>query len=121
MVNEWVKRFNEEGLDGLKEKPLSGRPRALSPQQLEELKAYVLSHGVKPSGGRLKGTLVITFVEQDFGVSFSLTNIYRVLHRLDFSWITSRSKHPKQSQAAEDEFKENENGSDQADPGSCDA
>jgi transposase len=30
MVNEWVKRFNEEGLDGLKEKPRSGRPRALS-------------------------------------------------------------------------------------------
>jgi transposase len=35
MVNEWVKRFNEEGLNGLIEKPRSGRPRALSTEQLK--------------------------------------------------------------------------------------
>ena len=35
MVNEWLKRFNEEGLDGLIEKPRSGRPRALSTEQLK--------------------------------------------------------------------------------------
>jgi transposase len=34
MVNEWVKRFNEEGLEGLKEKPRSGRPHVLSTEQL---------------------------------------------------------------------------------------
>lgn len=105
MVNEWVKRFNEEGLDGLKEKPRSGRPRALSTEQLKKLKAYVESHAIKPNGGRLKGTLVIAYVEQEFGVSYSLTNIYRLLHQLGFSWITSRSRHPKQSQDAQDEFK----------------
>lgn len=105
MVNEWVRRFNEEGLDGLKEKPRSGRPRALSTEQLKKLKAYVESHAIKPNGGRLKGTLVIAYVEQEFGVSYSLTNIYRLLHQLGFSWITSRSRHPKQSQDAQDEFK----------------
>lgn len=105
MVNEWVKRFNEEGLDGLKEKPRSDRPPALSTAQLKKLKAYVVSHAIKPDGGRLKGTLVIAYVEQEFGVSYSPTNIYRLLHQLDFSWITSRSKHPKQSQDTQDEFK----------------
>jgi transposase len=35
MLNEWAKRFNEECLDGLKEKPRSGRPRALSTEQLK--------------------------------------------------------------------------------------
>jgi transposase len=64
MVNEWVKRFNEESLDGLKEKPRSGRPRVLSIEQLKKLKTYVLSHAIKPDGGRLKGTLVFTYVEQ---------------------------------------------------------
>jgi transposase len=63
MVNEWVKRFNEEGLDGLKEKPRSGRPRALSTEQLKKLKAYVVSHAIKPGGGRLKNTLVITYTK----------------------------------------------------------
>jgi transposase len=119
MVNEWVKRFNEEGLDGLKEKPRSGRPRALFTEQLKKLKAYVVSHAIKPDGGRLKGTLVITYVEQEFGVSYSLTNIYRLLHQLDFSWIASHSRYPKQSQDAQDEFQRIPNGIDQGDPGSC--
>jgi transposase len=35
MVNEWVKRFNEEVLNSLIEKPRSGRPRALSTEQLK--------------------------------------------------------------------------------------
>jgi transposase len=69
MVNEWVKRFNKEGLDGLKEKPRSGRPRALSTEQLKNLKLNVVSHALKPDGARLKGALVITYVKQEFGVS----------------------------------------------------
>jgi transposase len=71
MVNEWVKRFNEKGIDGLIEKPRSGRPRALSTEQLEKLKESVVSHAIKPDGGRLKATLVIAYVEQEFGVSQS--------------------------------------------------
>lgn len=105
MVNEWVKRFNEEGLDGLKEKPRTGRPRALTTEQLEKFKAHVVSHAIKPNGGRLKGTLLITYIKKEFGVTYSLTNIYRLLHQLNFSWITSRSKHPKQSEEAQEAFK----------------
>jgi transposase len=58
MVNEWLKRSNEEGLNGLIEKPRSGRRRALSTGQLEKLKEYVVSHAIKPDGGRLKGVMV---------------------------------------------------------------
>jgi transposase len=50
MVNEWVKRFNEKGIDGLIEKPRSGRPRALSTEQFEKRKEYVVSHAIKPDG-----------------------------------------------------------------------
>jgi transposase len=34
IVNDWVKRFYEYGLDELKEKPRSGRPCNLNEQQL---------------------------------------------------------------------------------------
>ena len=63
MVNEWVKRFNEKGIDGLIEKPRSGRPRALSTEQFEKRKEYVVSHAIKPDCDRLKGTLVIAYAE----------------------------------------------------------
>jgi hypothetical protein len=64
MVNEWVKRFNEKCIDGLIEKPRSGRSRALFTEQLEKFKDYVVSYAIKPDGGRLKGTLVIAYIEQ---------------------------------------------------------
>jgi hypothetical protein len=35
---------------------------------------------------------------------------------LGFSWITSRSKHPKQSEEAQEDFKKTANWNDQLDP-----
>ncbi|PKF58399.1 winged helix-turn-helix domain-containing protein [Alteromonadales bacterium alter-6D02] len=40
-----------------------------------------------------------------FGVDYHLNHVYKLLKKIGFSWITSRSKHPKQSQKAQDEFK----------------
>lgn len=105
IVNEWLKRFYANGIDGLKEKRRPGRPCALSDTQLEQLKQHVHSNSIKPSGGRLKGSLLVTYIHQEFGVIYSLDNIYRLLHQLNFSWITSRSKHPKQSIEAQEDFK----------------
>lgn len=57
MVNKWVNRFNEDRLDGLKEDPRSGWPRALPTEQLVKFKAYVVSHAINPYFTRLKGLL----------------------------------------------------------------
>ncbi|WP_423228032.1 helix-turn-helix domain-containing protein [Shewanella algae] len=51
-------------------------------------------------------------------MSYSLANVYRLLHALDFSWITSRSKHPKQSDEAQAAFKKLPDGNDPSHPGS---
>lgn len=40
-VKNWVKRFEEEGEDGLDDKPRSGRPVRLPPEQAAELKALI--------------------------------------------------------------------------------
>ena len=52
-VNDRVKRFYENGLDGLKEKPRSGRPCALNGSQLAQLGEYVRNNSIKENGGRL--------------------------------------------------------------------
>ncbi|WP_193158009.1 helix-turn-helix domain-containing protein, partial [Vibrio navarrensis] len=36
-VNKWVQTFLQEGLEGLKEKPRTGRPPFLTPEQKERL------------------------------------------------------------------------------------
>lgn len=108
-VNDWVKKFYENGLDGLKEQPRTGRPCNLTAEQLAIFKEYVSKNSIKPNGGRLTGKALVRYIEKNFGVTYSLDNVYRLLNSLDFSWITSRSKHPKQSQEIQEDFKKIQN------------
>ena len=52
------------------------------------------------------------YINIEFGIKYSIQNIYLILHKLNFSWITSRSRHPKQSQEVQDDFKKIPNGID---------
>jgi len=52
---------------------------------------------MKPKGGRLKAQTLVAYISQEFKVDYLIDNIYRLLHQLGFSWITSRSRHSKQS------------------------
>ena len=104
-VNKWVQQFINDGIDGLKEKLRSGRPSALSEAQRSQLKEYVITNSIKPTGGRLKATQLVDYINQEFNVLYSVDNVYRLLHQLGFSWITSRSKHPKQNSEAQKAFK----------------
>jgi len=121
IVNEWVKRFYEHGLQGLIEEPRSGRPCKLTNKQLEQLSEYIHNHSIKENGGRLKAQTIVTYISQEFQVKYSVFNIYRLLHQLGFSWITSRSRHPKQSEEIQEDFKKIRNENDPHDPVECKA
>ena len=63
-------------------------------------------------GGRLVGTDIQLFITENFGHQYHLSSVYKLLHRLGFSWITSRSKHPKQSLEVQEDFKKIPNKND---------
>lgn len=109
-VNKWVTQYLNEGLEGLAEKPHTGRPALLTQVQLNQVKKYVTDNAVKPQGGRLQGKDIQKYIHSEFGVLYQKTNIYHLLHELNLSWITTRSKHPKQSTEAQDAFKKIPNG-----------
>ena len=52
-VNKWVKAYLDDGIDGLKDKPRSGRPSRLTLDELNRVKGYVTDNAVKSSDGRL--------------------------------------------------------------------
>ena len=104
-VNKWIHSYLHEGLDGLKEKKHPGRPKSLNSKQLSLLKKFVIDSAIKPDGGRLQGKDVQAFIAEEFGVFYQKTNVYDTLHQLGLSWITTRSKHPKQSLEAQETFK----------------
>ncbi len=111
-VNKWVSQYLNEGLEGLIEKPHSGRPSLLSQSQRLQIKNYVIENAIKPQGGRLQGKDIQRYINSEFNVLYQKSNVYNLLNELNLSWITTRSKHPKQSKEAQDAFKKIPNRND---------
>jgi len=104
-VNKWVTQYHLLGLEGLNDKKTTGRPFRLSKEQHDQLIEYVTTHSKSELGGRLNGSDIQRYIEDKFSVNYHLSSVYKLLHKLGFSWITSRSKHPKQSVEAQEDFK----------------
>lgn len=104
-VNKWVTLFLENGLVGLETKPYPGRPPKLTSVESDKVAAFIAENSRSSTGGRLIATDIQRYIEDNFGVQYQQSNIYRLLHELGFSWITSRSKHPKQSEQVQEAFK----------------
>jgi transposase len=115
-INKWVSSFLNNGLPGLNELSRSGRPSGLTLKQKKALCVYIEDHSALNQGGRLQGIDIQNYIALHFSIEYEISNIYRLLRELGFSWITSRSKHPKQSQEAQDVFKKLSNGNDPSHP-----
>src|SRR5205823_14478385 len=42
-LRDWVHRYNAEGIDGMRDRPRSGRPASLSVEQMADLKELVIA------------------------------------------------------------------------------
>jgi transposase len=101
-VYYWLERFHEEGIEGLSNRVKSGRPRVLDSSHHEKLKQKIET---APSGGRLRGEDIIQLIKDEWDVEYSLSGIYALMKDIDMSWISARSKHPKQDEEAQQTFK----------------
>jgi transposase len=104
-VSAWFKRFTEEGLDGLEDKPRSGRPRILDACQHDLLKEKIEKAQSELSGGRIRGKDILQLIKDEWGVEYTLNGLYALLNNIGMSWISARSKHPKQDEEAQITFK----------------
>jgi transposase len=106
-LRDWVIRFNAEGVEGLRDRPRSGRPPWLDEGQLAAFKALVL-RGPDPerdgvSTWRAKD--LCRMVEDRFGVVYSENGMLRLLHDLELSWQKTRPIHPEADRRAQTAFK----------------
>lgn len=111
-VNKWVKTYLDEGLAGLQEKPRTGRPAFLSTEEKVQLSRFIKEKASSNKGGRLIGADIHAYIEGEFGKTYHPDSIYYLLKKMGFSWITSRSRHPKQCQQTQVDFKKIPNKSD---------
>jgi putative transposase len=100
-LRDAVVRSNAEGLDGLRDRPRSGRPEALTPGQQAALKAWVL-RGPNPERDGVSAWRLVdacAHAEQTYGVRYSGWGMSRLLHRLGLSRQKTRPRHPQGSAA----------------------
>jgi transposase len=126
-LRDWVIRFNAAGVEGLSDRPRSGRPSFLSEGQLATFKARRALRHASPSGvdrsaaadrwvlrgpdperhGRSSWTAkdLCRLVEARFAVAYSENGMLRLLHDLGLSWQKTRPVHPQADAKAQRAFK----------------
>lgn len=106
-LRDWVIRFNETGIEGLSDRPRSGRPAFLTEGQMAAFKASVL-RGPSPERDGLSSWTakdLCRLVEKRFGVRYSENGMLVLLHGLDLSWQKTRPVHPQAGLKAQATFK----------------
>jgi transposase len=85
--------------------PRCGAPKKITGDAEKWLSDKIQALSEAKEGGYITGYELQDQLNKKYGVTCSLKTIYNKLHQLNFSWITSRSIHPKTSIQAQDEYK----------------
>src|SRR3954462_13878408 len=105
-LRDWVHRYDDEGLPGLRDRPRSGRRPRLTPGQEAELAAAV-ERGPDPDRDgvvRWRRVDLRALIETRFAVRLHERSVGKVLRRLGFTRPSVRPRHPKAGEAARGAF-----------------
>jgi transposase len=103
-LRDWVHRYNDEGIEGLRNRA-KGRPkRALTPKQEQEIETLVTT---APNGVlvRWRRVDIQSEIEKRFGVVVHERTVGLLLNRLGFRRISVRPLHPETDVTAQEAFK----------------
>jgi len=105
-IQDWIYAYNQKGLGGLQDTPGRGTGCKLNADQLQWLRQR-LEEGPLPESGlsAFHGKDIQQLIKQQFGVTYHLHSIYKLLHRLGYSYVSSRAEHPKGGPEAREAFK----------------
>lgn len=106
-LRDWVHRYNQEGLVGLRDRPRSGRKPRLTPEQMAAL-ATVVEQGPDPDRDgvvRWRRVDLQAAIAERLGVQLHERSVGKILRRLGFARLSVRPKHPSSQPEAQDAFK----------------
>ena len=106
-LRDWVHRYNESGVVGLRSRPSPGRAPLLTPEQKAELKALVVA-GPDPERDKVVRWRCVDLraeVARRFGVEVREGTIGGWLHQLGLRRLQPRPHHPKRDAAAQEAYK----------------
>lgn len=107
-LRDWVIRYNEAGLEGLRDRWGDGRPLAVGEGDLAAIKAVILQ-AAAGQGDRDRPALrpvdIARLIEERTGVRYSVSGTHRLMRSLNLSWQKTRPRHPEADPGAQRAFK----------------
>jgi len=87
LVLYWKKRYEKEGLEGLKTKPRSGKPTLLSRRQEDKIKKKIAKDNPANPWTTKK---VCDLIKKETRVKYTQRHVQRILHKWDFNLLVPR-------------------------------
>jgi transposase len=90
-VVNWVHRFEEEGLDGLKDRPGRGRKASLSDGDLKNIRQVVLNESPEKRGysnrKRWSGPILLDWINKEYKIGYKMSQVYRLLDKINVKFL----------------------------------
>jgi transposase len=106
-LRDWVHRYNNEGLAGLRNRKPSGRPASLKADQKAVL-CQLVEQGPDPAVHKVvrwRRRDLAAELERRFGVKLHERSVGALLTSLGYRRLSVRPRHPKTDEAAQEAFK----------------
>jgi len=106
-LRDAVRRYNAEGLAGLRDRPRAGPPEKLRRTQQDDLRAWVL-RGPDPEVDGISSYRLLDIaahIQELWGVTYTLSALSKLLRRIGLSWQKARPAHPKGDAEARELYK----------------
>jgi len=107
-ICNWVHRFEESGIEGLKDKPKSGRKPRLSEENLNELSNVLQNNRPDEFGyntATWNGPIIKEYIEKHYQVTYKKAQVYNLLKQLGFTYQKGKAKYPEADEQKRKEFK----------------
>ena len=87
-ASDWLKRYDKEGIEGLKDRTKSGRPSELSQET-----TYQITKELKESNHGWTTKQVEELIVKKSGIKYHYTHVYRILRKWGFKQKVPRKVH----------------------------
>ena len=94
---EWHNRYEEDGIEGLRGRPRPGRQPRVDAVTSARFKERIVA-GAEPQRDGVvafRGVDAQRILKEEFDMDCSLSSTYRLLHRIQLSWLVPRPRHPQ--------------------------
>ena len=98
-ITEWIKHIKDLNLEKLRAPEERCKPHKLNKERMLEVKSWVASDPC------ITSRALMIRIKEFYDIDVSITTAYRIIKRLNYSYITPRPTHYKQNKDRVEEFK----------------